>query len=201
MTTITWPATRLFMPQHFEIALRSNVLISTSPLTGATQTVELPGARWMCSIVLPGGYSHAEQAAREALLSQVAGQANRVALWHFARPAPRGTMRGSPTLSATAAAGATTLAITTTALATLLIGDMVKVGSQLVQVVTDATADGAGAMSASIRPALRAQVASGSAVAWDRPTGLFLLTQQEVRVPYQPSWGGEISLEFVEVFA
>lgn len=200
MSTISWPATRLFMPQHFEIALRSNVLISTSPLTGATGTVEIPGARWVMSMTLVQR-KHERQAEREALLAMIAGQANRVALWHFAHPAPRGTMRGSPTLSATAAAGATTLSIMTTALATLLAGDMVKVGSQLVQVVTDATADGAGAMSASIRPALRAQVASGSAVAWDMPTGLFLLTQQEVRVPYQPGMGGEIALEFVEVFA
>lgn len=200
MATVNWPATRLFMPRDFEIALRSNVLISASQLTGSIQTVEVPGARWVMFMTLVQR-KHELQAVREALLAQIAGQANRVALWHFARPAPRGTMRGSPTLSATAAAGATTLAITTTALATLLVGDMVKVGSQLVQVVTDATADGAGAMSASIRPALRAQVASGSAVTWDRPTGLFLLTQQEVRVPYQPGMGGEIALEFVEVFA
>lgn len=200
MSTIDWPTSDVFRPAHFEIALRSNVLISASQFTGSIQTVEVPGARWVIAMQLdPAEWSG--QAVREGILSQIAGQANRVALWHFARPAPRGTMRGSPTLSATAAAGATTLSIMTTALATLLAGDMVKVGSQLVQVVTDATADGAGAMSASIRPALRAQVASGSAVTWDRPTGLFLLTQQEVRVPYQPGMGGEISLEFVEVFA
>lgn len=200
MSTISWPATRLFMPQHFEIALRSNVLISTSPLTGATGTVEIPGARWVMSMTLVQR-KHERQAEREALLAMIAGQANRVALWHMARPTPQGTMAGSPTLSATAAAGATSLSIATTAGATLLAGDMGKVGSQLVQVVEPATADGSGAMTANIRPALRAQVASGSAFVWNRPTGLFLLTQQEVRVPYQPSWGGEISLEFVEVFA
>lgn len=201
MSTISWPATRLFTPRTFEIALRSTVLISTSPLSGATQTVELPGARWVIAMTLTPAASHADQATREALLSEIAGQANRVALWHMARPTPQGTMAGSPTLSATAAAGATSLSIATTAGATLLAGDMGKVGSQLVQVVEPATADGSGAMTANIRPALRAQVASGSAFVWNRPTGLFLLTQQEVRVPYQPSWGGEISLEFVEVFA
>lgn len=200
MSTIDWPTSDVFRPAHFEIALRSNVLISASQFTGSIQTVEVPGARWVIAMQLdPAEWS--DQAVREGILSQIAGQANRVALWHMARPTPQGTMAGSPTLSATAAAGATSLSIATTAGATLLAGDMGKVGSQLVQVVEPATADGSGAMTANIRPALRAQVASGSAFVWNRPTGLFLLTQQEVRVPYQPSWGGEISLEFVEVFA
>ena len=200
MSTINWPTSDVFRPAHFEIALRSNVLISASQFTGSIQTVEVPGARWVIAMQLdPAEWS--DQAVREGILSQIAGPANRVALWHFARPAPRGTMRGSPTLSATSAAGATSLLIATTAWATVEAGDMGKVGDQLVQVIEPATADGAGAMTAKIRPALRAQVASGSAFIWDRPTGLFLLTQQEVRVPYQPSWGGEISLEFVEVFA
>lgn len=200
MATITWPSTRLFIPQRFELALRSNVVISTSPLTGATQTVEIPGARWVGSMTLTP-CTQADQAAREALLTQIAGQANRVALWHFARPVPRGTMRGNPTLSATAAAGATSMAVSTTAGATALAGDMFSVGSQLVQCVTDAAADGAGAMTMSIRPALRAQVASATAVVWDKPTAAFILTSPEVRVGYRPAVGEEIALDFMEVFA
>lgn len=201
MSTIAWPSTRLFLPQTMEIGLRSNVLISTSPLSGATQTVELPGARWVMSFVLTPTNSHADQAIREALFTQIAGQANRVALWHFMRPAPRGTMRGSPTLSANAIAGATSLSITTTAGATLLKGDMIKIGSQRVQVVADATADGLGAMSVTIAPAVRTTVASGQAVSWDAPTSTFILSATEVRVGYRPGIGEAISLEFVEVFA
>lgn len=201
MSTISWPATRLFLPASMEIGLRSNVLISTSPLSGATQTVELPGARWVMSFVLTPTNSHADQAIREALMTQIAGQANRVALWHFMRPAPRGTMRGSPVLAANATAGATSLSITTTAGATVLKGDMVKIGSQLVQSTTDATADGAGALTLSIAPMVRTTVASGQAVSWDAPTATFILTQSEIRVGYRPVIGEAISLEFVEVFA
>lgn len=200
MSTITWPSTDVFKPAKFEIGLRSNVLISTSPLSGVTQTVELPGARWVVSMTLDP-VEWADQAVREALFSQIAGQANRVALWHFVRSAPRGTMRGSPTLSATASAGATSLSITTTAGATLLKGDMVKIGSQLLQVVADATANGSGAMTATVAPAVRTTVASGQAVSWDAPTSTFILTQSEVRVGYRPGIGEAISLEFVEVFA
>lgn len=200
MATINWPTTIAFVPATFEIGLRSNVLLSTSPLNGAIQTLEIPGARWVVSMKLDAAYLD-DQAAREALLTQIAGQANRVALWHFARPVPRGTMRGSPTLSATAAAGATSLAITTTAAATALAGDMFSVGGQFVQCVTDTAADGAGAMSMSIRPALRAQVASATAVVWDKPTATFILTSPEVRVGYRPALGDEIALDFMEVFA
>jgi hypothetical protein len=200
MSTITWPSTDIFKPATFEIALRSNVLISTSPLSGAIQTVELPGARLVIVMTLDP-VEWAEQAEREALFAQIAGQANRVALWHMVRPAPRGTMRGSPTLSATASAGATSLSISTTSGATVLKGDMVKIGSQLVQSTTDATADGAGAMTLPIAPMVRTTVASGQAVSWDAPTATFISTQSELRVGYRPGIGEAISLEFVEVFA
>lgn len=200
MSTITWPSTDVFKPAKFEIGLRSNVLISTSPLSGATQTVELPGARWVVSMTLDP-VEWADQAVREALFTQIAGQANRVSLWHMVRPAPRGTMRGSPTLSATASAGATSLSITTTAGATLLKGDMVKIGSQLMQSTTDATADGSGALTLPIAPMVRTTVASGQAVSWDAPTATFILSATEVRVGYRPAVGEAIALEFVEVFA
>lgn len=200
MSTITWPSTRHFQPARFEIGLRSNVLISTSPLSGAVQTVELTGARWVVGFTLPETSSMAEQAEREALLTEIAGQANRVALKHFRRLVPRGTMRGSPTLSANATAGATTLSITTTAGATVLKGDMLKIGDQLLQVVADATANGSGALSASVRPAVRATVASGQAVSWDGPTALFVMSAAEARIGYRPGAGESLTLEFVEAF-
>lgn len=110
-------------------------------------------------------------------------------------------MRGSPTLSAAASAGATSLSITTTAGATVLKGDMVKIGSQLMQSTTDATADGSGALTLPIAPMVRTTVASGQAVSWDAPTATFILTQSDVRSGYRPGIGEAISLEFVEVFA
>lgn len=374
MTTYTWPSTDAFLLREFELGLRSNVLMSVSPLTGATQTVELPGARFVGAGVLPPA-TLAQAAEREAFFAKVAGQANRIALWHPARPVPRGTMRGTPTLSAHATAGATSLAIagayganlikyskaldnaawskggatisadattapdgtltadkivedtstgehrayyyhsglasstiytwsiylkaaertkafvkiatkdnsyggamfdlsavtatpsgarlvsgsaviedvgsgwyrcsvaadtstgawtaygsvacyttsasytgssgsglyawggqlefgssksTYTPYATLLAGDFLKVGNQLVQVVDDATADDNAAIAPNIRAAIRTQVNSGASVVWDKPTGLYLLQQSEVRVPYAAARGEPISLEFVE---
>ena len=85
--------------------------------------------------------------------------------------------------------------------ATLKAGDMIGAGGQLVQVVADATAGADAVITASIRPALRAQVAAGSAVLWDKPTATFILTSPEVRVGYRPALGEEIALDFMEVFA
>jgi hypothetical protein len=196
MSTITWPVA--ICPAQLAFGLRTNVLVSTSPLNGTIDTLEIPGARWVGSMTLPPA-TYADQAVREALFSEIGGQANRVALWHFARPEPRGTMRGSPTLSATAAAGATSLSIATTTGNTLLAGDMVKVGSQLVQVIADATA-AASVLTVSVRPALRAQVASGGAVSWDKPTTTFILGSPDVLVSYSPGIGDGLMIEFVEAW-
>ena len=51
MTTLTWPAG--IVPQSVAWHLEANTATFTSPLTGATQTVELPGARWVADFTLP----------------------------------------------------------------------------------------------------------------------------------------------------
>lgn len=199
MATITYPTTGThWLPKRFSAELRTNVMVSVSPLNGSVDTLELPGARWVFDLDFDGAY-FSEQAEREALWTQMGGQSNRMALYHFVRPAPRGTMRGSPTLSATAAAGATSLSISTTTGNTLLRGDMLKVGSQLVQVVADATSSG-GVLTAAIRPALRAQVASGQPVTWDKPTSLFI-PSGPVAIPYGAVLGEGFSVEMVEAWA
>lgn len=199
MATITYPTSGdHWLPKRFAPELRTNVLVSPSPLSGSVDTLELPGARWVFGLDYDPAYFE-EQAEREALWTEMGAQANRMALYHFARPVPRGTMRGSPTLSATAAAGATSLSISTTSGNTLLKGDMLGVGGQLVQVVADATA-AAGVLTVSIRPALRAQVASGQPVTWDKPTSLFI-PSGPVAIPYNGSMGEGFSVEMVEAWA
>lgn len=194
MSTHTWPTGFHWLPAQFELTLRSNVLVSASPLTGAMDTLEIPGARWVARLALdPAPYD--DQAAREAFFSQLAGQANRVQLWHFARPVPRGTMRGSPTLTSTAAKGATTIAITGTG--TLKTGDMLGIGGQLVQVVADAPS----LASVQIRPALRAAKPAATAIVWDKPLVKMMLTSPEVSVPYLSSRGAGMTIEAVEDFA
>lgn len=176
MTTYTWPNTRVFTAASAEWRLAPNVFSLPSQFSGHTQTVELPGARWMVRITFTP-HNDADRALVEAFLAKVRGKANRIALWHPKRPVPLGTMRGSPVLAATEPRGETSLAITTTAGATLKAGDMLKVVDTLVMVTDDATADGAGAITVSVTPGLRAQVTAGAAVTWDRPTATFILDE------------------------
>lgn len=198
MATIAYPTTPTFAPERFSIELRANVLVSVSPLTGSLTTLQIPGSRWLFALQMPMG-SADWQAEREAFLSKLEGQANRVTMWHMGRPVPRGTMRGSPVLSSTATAGATTLSITTTAGATLKAGDMIGVGSQLHQVVDDATAVGT-ALTVNVRPARRSQANTGTAVVWERPTALCVPTNPGVAVTYQSMKGGGYLLELMEAW-
>lgn len=202
MATLTYPnitlaANRHFAPDQFEAELRPNVLISTSVLTGAIQTVQVPGTRWIFRLTY-GAASAAEQAEREAFFAELEGMVNRVALYHTARPTPRGTRQANTNLSSSAAVGATTLAMTATTGQTLLRGDMVGVGGQLFQVVADATA-ASSVLTVSVRPAVRAALSNGAAVTLVRPTANFMLTSAGVSVPYEGATGGSFLAEFAQV--
>lgn len=174
MAQIEYPNRRALMPARFSWDSRSNVLPSTSPLNGSVQTIELPGDRWrvgmgFAAIHAPG------QAEREAFWALVRGRVNRIALWHLVRPVPRGTLRGSPTLSASISSGAALLPIQATAGATLAAGDLVGLLDQVHMVVQPAVADGAGAMQVSISPPRRSAAPVGAAVVWDRPKAVFMV--------------------------
>lgn len=196
MTTYTWPTTRVFTAASAEWRLAPNVFSLPSQFSGHTQTVELPGARWMVRVTFTP-HNDADRALVEAFLAKVRGKANRIALWHPKRPAPLGTMRGSPVLAATEPRGETSLAITTTAGATLKAGDMIKVGDSLLMVTDDATADGAGAITVSVTPGLKAQVSAGSAVIWDRPTATFILDESPW-VPHTAVYSPSFSISLTE---
>jgi hypothetical protein len=193
MATINYPSGTHHLPSRFEAELRGSVLVSVSPLTGSVSTLEIPGARWVFRLGYDPAY-FGEQAEREALWSAVRGQANRLALYHFARPAPRGTMRGSPTLGATAAAGATTINISGSG--TLLAGDMLGIGGQLVQVVANTSS----LSSTQIQPAIRTSRSGGTPVVWDKPTSTFLLMTPGVSVPYGPALGDAFEVELMEAW-
>lgn len=207
MPTISWPTDRLFNPALLEWG-ETRILRRSGggPLGPSIQTIETPYShRWTATITLRRAASYAERAQQEALISRVNLGTNRVALYHFAHPNPYGTMRGSPTMASTATQGATTLAITTTAGATLLAGDMISVtaggSAQLVRVAESATANGSGAMTVSITPALRGSVSSGSTVVWDKPTALFLLSDSSWSSSFSPGEAQPLTLSFVEVLA
>lgn len=127
----------------------------------------------------------------QAMLLQLRGKTNQLALWNMGRPQPKGTMRGTMTLGTTAQ-GATSLVITAAGQAgkTLLTGDYLGVGSgltqQVVMVCADATSNASGVITVTTEPALRDAFASGAGVTWYRPCALFRRTDSVAQWDYKP---------------
>lgn len=140
----------------------------------------------------------------KAFLMLMRGQTNQVEMWDVARPAPRGTMRGSMTLNSAAAQYATTLSIIAAGEVskTLLQGDLLGIGStttqQVVMVTADATSDGSGIISVTIEPPLRNAFAGASAVTWDKPKALFRRTQSAARWDYESVFVTGFNLDLIE---
>lgn len=152
-----------------------------------SQSQEASGPLWSTSIT--AGLKRPEL--WQALMMQLRGKTNQLALWNKGRPQPVGTMRGAMTMAATAQ-GATALVVTAAGQAgkTLLMGDYLGVGSgltqQVVMVVADATANGAGVITVTTEPALRNAFAAGAGVTWDRPCVLFRRKTSTSQWDYEP---------------
>ena len=200
MTTYALPDRAHFFPAAGEWGLRSNVWPSPSPLNGVTQTVALPGGVWIANLTFRP-QSVAERAELEGWLTGLGGQEHRVQMAHPvpSRWVPRGTMRGSPALSSAASQFANQLAIQTSAPGvTLLQGDFIKVGSQVYQVVSDATADGSSVLTVTVTPRVRTAHALAAAVTWNKPTAIFMLAGNEVLIPHTPGMSPAFAVQFIE---
>ena len=205
MTTYTWPDTRDAAPRSAQWRVVDNLQRSSeSPLSGYTQTISMPGARWGWTLEFGDHRSDLRQEV-EAFLLRLSGREHRVSLWDFKRRVPRGTCNLSGvTLGAAAAQFATSLQLAGCgANKTLVAGDWIGLATgQLVRVVANATANGAGVMSVEVRHMLRLAAASGSPVVLDKPTALYVRTESGLTMPRQPGRAEpEFAVQFEEVFA
>lgn len=174
MSTITLPPQ--FKPRTCRLEMAVNQRVGASPFGGSEQAVDMLNDRWLLTCALPPSTSLAYGAWAEAFKEAMRGQVNNVRLWHFARPQPRGTARGTMLLSAAVAQGASVLPIDgiSPSSGTLLAGDMLGVGDMLYRVAADVTASG-GAASVSITGRVRSALADNAPVTWDKPTTFFRL--------------------------
>lgn len=198
MSLITLPAA--FRVRSCQLRMSTNQRVSASPFGGSEQAVDMLNDRWLLSCELPEAPA-ADGRWREAFIESMRGQVNWVALYHFQHQAPAGTARGTQTLNASAAQGASSIQITgvSPSTGTYLAGDLVGVDGLLLRVGTDCTAV-AGVITVPLANRLRKALTSGAAVTWYRPTALFrLLSDSGVR--YTPSIASALSLEFGEYIA
>ena len=197
MTTYAWPGWNV---TRFEWHLMSNTRVFTGPYTPTVQTTDLLGERWGVRIDIAPTISSIEGAAREAFSNRLKGPVNRIALYHLRRPVPQGTMRGAPVLTSAVAQLANTASITTTAGATLLAGDMIGFGGQVVMLMADAVADGTGLMSIEFQPRARVAIAANAAVAWNQPAATFLLKTDGVVTAWVPGLAEGTSFDLIESY-
>lgn len=196
MSLITLPTN--FRPSSLSLMLAANQRNFASPFGGSEQVADLLNDRWLMSLELPVRTA-ADAAAIEAFLASLRGMVNTVSLWHFVRPEPRGTMRGSPTLNGAHSAGAASIAITGgTAGGTLLAGDMLGLGGLLLMVAADVTLNGSGAGTVTLANRLRAAQSNGASITHTKPTAPFRLQGSAPAQQYVGYVAEAVRLDFVE---
>lgn len=170
---------------------------SSDPFGGSEQVVDMLKDRWTISLALDE-LTYEQGADVEAYINSMRGASNTTPLHHFVRPVPRGTARGTLTLSSAAAQGAGVLQVAgvTPSNGTFLRGDMLGTGGLLVMVQASCVAV-AGAVTIPIVNRLRVAVASGTSVVWNKPTAPFRLVSK-TSVQYQPNITDSVQLEFRE---
>lgn len=183
-----------------EWGLRSNTQSFRSPLSGATQTLELPGARWYARLDLPE-LTPEEWRLMAAFCVGLRGQAGRFYLWDHSHPAPAGSALGVPVVAGAGQTG-TNLATSgwqASSAGLLLPGDYVQVGDELKMVMAQVDSDGSGAATIQVEPPLRVSPAGGSLIVLERAACVMKLVDDE-----QTRWMTEaprrrsLSLEFEE---
>lgn len=170
--------------------------------TGAQQTRILAPPRWTLTMSAGLGLAPDEAAKWRSFLLQLRGKTNQLAVYDIKRPAPLGTITGSPTLTSAVAVGDTSIAITTSAGLTLLQGDRFQLGTgqsrQLFEVVSTATANGSGFMTVTVEPPSRYVQTLGSAVVISQPTCLMRRTDSATQWSANANAEGNFSVSFIE---
>lgn len=181
MAVITLPTGLAIAKRGVRWGQRRFDVIGGNDATGNIQDRLGAPPRWSLSLRAPDAITAAEAQVWRAMLLQLRGRVNYLLAWNPAQVAPRGTMRGTMTLNASASAGATSVVITAgagEASKTILSGSPLTIGSglgtsQLVHTVSDATANGSGVITVTVEPPLRMGFSSATAVTWDKAAAYF----------------------------
>jgi hypothetical protein len=189
----TWPTS--ILARSCRMVLDTNQIVNESPQGGSEQVVDRLNDRWACSLTLPAR-NHEDAAELEAFLASFRGQVNWVSLWHFGRPEPRGTLRGTPFISGAHAIGSSTLHINCDTGDTLLAGDLIGAGGMLLMVAEDC-AEAGGFIDVPLVNRTRLALASLAAVTWDKPTAPFRLLSHS-GVNYFGGRTDEVTMELRE---
>lgn len=171
-----------------------------SPFTGQVQSISHLGDRLRATVRFRA-CAPADGARREAFFVGMASAGDWVRLPHW-RTAPYGTLRGSPTVAASAAAGARTLSVQGVAGDTLLGGDILGASGQVLMTGSDgAVANGSGVLTVPLAMPLRKALTAGTAVVWQAPTGTFQLGDDQLgHTIGRAGWHAPLEVSFIEAY-
>jgi hypothetical protein len=160
-------------PESFDFGIKYNTQVSTTTLSGITQTVELPGARWTGSMSFRD-LTPADSADLKAFLLKLRGSSGRFYLGDLAHTEPFNSVSGTATIQA--GSGPRILTITGQT-GNFSVGDYLQIDNddnrELKMVV------GVSGNDYTIEPLMRRTDYIGSTVYYSSPNGVFLLTTDD----------------------
>lgn len=158
--------------RSLEIAAQSVVAVNQSPFSGAQQVYAWPGQWWQLSVELPV-MSQAKAAIWAAFFLALNGSEGTFYLGPSIRKVTGGNKSGTVTVDTGAVANSTTLPITGGS-GDFAVGDWLQVGTGTAARLHRVVQVNAG--SVDVFPRLRSAYASGTAITYTNPVGLFRLS-------------------------
>ena len=189
---VVWPTT--LTPRTFTLTLVADLRVTGSVFGGSEIVNDLEDDFWTVSMEVDSR-SGDEAARLESLVNWLQGGINTAEFGHFARPQPRGAVLNT-SLSASAAKGADSVFMTTSAGQEIKIGDMFSVSGLLLQVAETVSATGA-STEVKLVNRLRRDLTSGSAVTFNNPKIRWRMSSASA-VSNTIGGTNSVSLEFVE---
>lgn len=148
--SITWPID--IKPSRWFLRVRQSNAMFQSPFTGQVQVLERFNQYWAADATFDVG--DWETIGRmQSLIAQMRGGAVTVSMPVFERQVPRGTWSGTPMVTGISGRVVTVSGLAASDAAAVKAGDFFEVRSgQIVQVTTDAAANGSGVAALAVEP-------------------------------------------------
>lgn len=196
MTTYAFPSVT---PNASSIELVSNTQTFISPISGAIQTLDRGGERWVVTLTYTN-LSGANRAVMQAFLVKLNGQQHRFTLHNHAEP-QRGVLSGSPLVAGASQTGVS-LDIDGVGAVTnwMRAGDWFSVNGEIKQCVDDVDSSGGNA-AIPFRPRLRTAPPNNDPLTVDDGTGTFLLAANSVKWSNRPGGLSDLSITAIEDIA
>ncbi len=187
------------LPARASWKLVSNTQVFRSPLSGAIQTVELPGARWHAELTFEK-LSHAQARELAAFLVRLRGQAGRFRLHDHTHPQPFGAATGAPVVAGSGQTGTSlnTSGWTPSTPGILQPGDYFSTAGELKMVVATADSDANGNATIVFEPPLRTSPADQATITVDKPTAVMMLDHPEIGWSTRPPIRSNITIACTE---